>query len=353
MAVDIIYSRSSASHNTDDARRDIQLIQRTVSMHNAPTFKILPVSPELADRKFGWTMDNFADVSAITGVEEDSAYPTATTSLVETAQNTISLFTDAYGTTSLARALTTLAKEGPEGHQRMHCFDRLMRKTDVSMLWSTYNAGAASNAYQTSGIIETAVVTGAFRNAAAAATWAGNTLPVAYCATAVNVAATLTLANLNSNLRAFYLLGNNLGEGYVMMYGTRMASVINNILVGVTSGLYTRPLDVGKIGGEVKFIQSDWGLFPVMLNHHMDQYTSLNTIAATGPTGTTYDLTANGNQDVLIFRPDDVRQRWVPEHRFNEEMLSVSGLTHNIGMRVAYGLEYRNPRTMCLLLDVN
>lgn len=356
MAIGMAYDSSTAAIPADLLAVDMQLIQMMLGLEVNPTLMMFPMGAAVSDRKFGWTVEAPEAVTTIAGKQESAAYATAGTTEIDTLQNGIRIDHEVYGLSLLRQAIDTYAKEGQWGFQRKKAVERLSRRNDLAALWGAYNAGASGQPYQTSGLMETIGHTGAIRNSGGASgSWAGGTIAKAFCSTAVNVAATLTLANFNTNTKAFYELGNHFSgqNGYVIMHGSGMAAVINNILVSQVQGLYSRSLDAGTIGGQVRFVTSDWATFtPVVHNHHMDSNASIRTLSITGPSST-YNLSLNGTQDIVVFKPSLVRQRWLPGHTMTEKILGHSATNDSKAIHSGFGIEYANPASMLALLDVN
>ena len=352
MAIEYIYNRSSATPWTDLAMRDLDTKLNMVLWMDAPLQNLAKRGPKPMSRHVEWHVDTVTQPTSVTNATEGGSAPTATTEVPTILSNAIHHADEGFGVSNLDRLFpTSWGVTDTYGDQAARAVQRLIMQTDFNLLWSTYSASTTT--HKTSGLIQYVATSGAVRNEGSDASLAGATVPNDYCSFLTNVGATVTTSVLNTNLRTFFEAGTSL-DNCVCMMAPVMKPVFDALLSTQTVSAstvvplqrFTRPLDDGMIGATVDYVRTSWGTFTLMVNKWMAGQTKTINV-----TGTTYDVTVNGDQDIIIFNDELYEHRWAqPYEEFERAQTDKSSQGWIEATVVPV---YRNPKGFCMLLDVN
>ncbi|HRS37355.1 MAG TPA: DUF5309 family protein [Thermoanaerobaculia bacterium] len=356
MAVQGTYSRGTGYADPYIANqvRDLETALNMVLWTDTPLQNIARVGPPPTARHSEWIVDAVTQPSAVSAVIEGGSIATSVTEAPTFLSNAIHHDREPFGVTNLDRIFpTAYGVTDTYSDQAARAFQRLAMRMDYNLLWSTYQSGTSGAEHKTSGLYEYVLTSGAGRNAGSAQTLAGASVPVAYSSFATNVAATLTALTATTNLRSFYEGGTSLDD-CVCMCAPVMKPVFDAMLSTQTVSAatvvplqrFTRPLDDNLVGATVDYVRTSWGTFVLLTNRWMAGGTLTANL-----TGTTYDLSGNGNQDIVIFNPDLYELRWA--QAYEEYELAHTAASHLGYVEATCTPIYKNPKGFCILLDVN
>lgn len=355
MAVQGTYTRESTYTILDqNVVRDLETVLNMVLWTDTPLQNIARIGPKPMARHVEWLVDTVAHPSSVGSAIEGGSIGTSVTEAPSFLSNGIHHDREPFGVTNLDRVFpTAYGVTDTYSDQAARAYQRLAMRMDYNLLWSQFLAGDGSNAHRTSGLVEYVGNSGAGRNASTDQTIANGTVEWEYGSFVTNVGATITALNAATNLRTFYEGGTSLDD-CVCMHAPVMKPVFDAMLSTQTVSAatvvplqrFTRPLDDRMVGATVDFVRTSWGTFVLLTNRWMAGKTqSINL------TGTTYDLTVNGDQDIIIFNPEMYEHRWA--QTYEEYELAHTAANHLGYIEATVVPVYKNPKAFCMLLDVN
>lgn len=366
MAVQTSYDRISGTIDLDLARRDLEAAVHMTVWEDAPIQRLTGVGARPVNRHFEWHVRDLTSPSAVTSKYENNTITASAHNLPKILANALHYDYRAYFATGTDMALP-LSYSGRNAleDQGMIASRELVMQTDFNHLWSTYQVGvAATTERQQIGLIQWLLTTGGQRllntgesTPTATCTLGPNTgsgaIP-AYALThaAVNAQGTaMTAEILNSKLQTPRESGLKVSD-LTFFVSPAIKVYIDALMMrvvdvnGYTNLLkYERPIDSRMIGNQVNFIQTTWGVVPIIEIKHLAGETQ-----AVALTGSTYDYTVNGSNCILGLKMSDIQQRVL--RPYEEMVMARTGDQETRAIVYEGGLQVGNPANHFLYLNV-
>lgn len=303
------YDRILSGIDENLLRRDLEMAINMVIWEDNPFQRMLPVGKTPISRTFEMHVRNLTSPTAVTSAVEGGAPSSYTTNLPKMLSCGLHYaLSEGYGVSGTDMALPlTWSGDNSLADQAAIKLREFVMQTDLNYLWSTFQAGTSDGqgtgtSRRCAGLIQWLATTGAHRNAGSTVDITGTTVP-SYANSYLHDFGTtpMTVDALNAALVTPRTNGTRPGN-WTLVVPPLVKVFLDGLMVTATLDptterllqQYTRPIDSRRVGQNVDFIQTTWGIIPIMEVKHLSGVTQ-----AINLTGSSYDYTVDGNDLIL------------------------------------------------------